>query len=421
MLNLEKFLKECEENPVSLALQKTTSLGNNAYKVLCEVSRLDYKPHDLKKAVAKLFKNKVSLVDSTVVLKQGNLLSMVVKANLRSMAFDENNIPAGKKKITAGVYADVDDNSIWEVVSNGKEKRLVLKKDQSFDKIFEHDNRICTATAMDKPVAVNSGDYVSYYSPKDSKVKAGYILVSEDDEMVVIDKEGCENEVQPEEVIQSADLTSMDKNPVQAAVSANELNKIKDYIAQMFKDTEFFKTLDEMLGADGDLEDKYPNTTMASTNLEDIKAEIKDFLINDSIKELREELLNADKEEVTSEEEEEIVEEADGNADGDLDFATEEEIDTFEEAPEVEETLEEKVEESDAEEPVEEIECDMPDIENVSLEDDEADEEVSDLLDADEVGITTEAELDDGEFEEVEVKEPSEDQIQEKLKEIFSK
>ena len=51
MLNLEKFIKECEENPVSLALQKSVNLGNGAYKVLCEVSRPDFKPQALKKAV----------------------------------------------------------------------------------------------------------------------------------------------------------------------------------------------------------------------------------------------------------------------------------------------------------------------------------------------------------------------------------
>ena len=39
-MNLDNFIKECKEQPVSLALQKTVSLGNGSYKILCETTVL---------------------------------------------------------------------------------------------------------------------------------------------------------------------------------------------------------------------------------------------------------------------------------------------------------------------------------------------------------------------------------------------
>lgn len=410
MLNLDKFFKECEESPVSLALQKTKPLGNGAYKILCEVSRIDYSAADLKKAVSKTFNNKVSLVENTVTKKDEKLLGMIVKANVRSMAFDPENLPAGKKMVTASICTDVNDNSIWEVVGTGKEKRLVLKADEGFDKIFEHSNRICTAAVLDKPVEVLSGDYISFYSPKDNAIKAGFALVSNDDEIEVIDREDNTFEVDPEEVIESADLTKFDKNPVQAALDNNELDKIRDYISILFKDTEFFNTLDELLKADRKLneEDRFPHSTMASTNLDEIKQEIKDFLINDAISDLRNELLNS------KEPEEEVVEEEiipeEGNFDGDIDFASEEEIEEYEDP--AAETLEEKVE-APEEAPIEEISVDLDEEEPV------LDDEDGELLDEEEIEVTSEEELDDGEFEDVEVKQVSEEDIANKLKEIM--
>ena len=414
MLNLEKFIKECEENPVSLALQKHVDLGNGAHKILCEVSRSDFKPYDLKKAVGILFKNKVSLVESSVIAKAPNLLSMIVKANIRSIAFDEKNIPSNKKKITATIYADLDDNSVWEVSKVGNKPRLVLKADEDFDEIFKNSSRICTAAMLDKPIEVMSGDYISYYNSKEGKIKAGYALVSNDNEIEVTDKNMNTEEVNPEAVIQSADLTSLDKNPVQAAIDNEDLDKVMDYMGKLYKDTEFFNALDNMMGADQDLsEDQYPNSTMASVDLESIKAEIKDFLINDSIKELRNELLNA--KDIDQEENDEIIEES-ANAEGDIDFANEEEIEeTYNEIPEAEETLKEKVEEP--EEKFEEIESDP--IEEVDFEDKDLDEDSLDLLDPEDIVVTSESELDDGDFEDIIVENPTEEEVSNKLQELL--
>ena len=419
MLNLEKFIKECEENPVSLALQKSVNLGNGAYKVLCEVSRPDFKPQALKKAVGNLFKNKVSLVEASVITKAPQLLSMIVKANVRSIAFDEKNIPVNKKKVTATVYADLDDNSIWEVAKVGNKTRLVLKADENFDEIFKNSTRICTASMLDKPIEVMSGDYVSYYNSKEGKIKAGYALVSNDDEIEVTDKNMETEEVDPEAIIQSADLTSLDKNPVQAALQGEGLNKVMDYMGKMFKDTEFYNALDNMMGADQDLsEDKYPNSTMASADLESIKSEIKDFLINDSIKELREELLNAKEDEVEAD-----IDEAPANAEGDIDFANEEEIEkNYSEEPAAEESLEDKVEEP--EESFEEVEADElfqpKTVEDIDYEDQDADDDAQELLDPEDVAVTSEADLDDGDFEDVVVEEPSEEEVSNKLQELLN-
>ena len=135
-MNLDNFIKECKEQPVSLALQKTVSLGNGSYKILCETSKSNFNNRDIKKAISNLFKNKVSVLEETIQSKTENLVSMVVKANVRSIAYKDGEVPAGKKMITASIAADVNDNSIWEVQGTGDNKRLVLKADEDFEKMM---------------------------------------------------------------------------------------------------------------------------------------------------------------------------------------------------------------------------------------------------------------------------------------------
>lgn len=399
-MNLDNFIKECKELPVSLALQKTVSLGNGSYKILCETSKKNPKFAEVKKAVSKLFDNKVSVVAGTVQNKTSSLVSLIVKANVRSIAYKDGKLPEGKKLVTASIAADVNDNSIWEVQGSGEDKRLVLKADDDFEKIFQHNNRICTAALKVEPVAVESGDYISYYDSKANCIKAGYAIVSEDDDITVIDQNMEETEVDPEEVLESADLTDLEKNPVEAAFNAGDKSKVSEYMAKLYKDTDFFKKLNELMGvrvsegADGKF-----YTTMVTAgyeeNIDQIKQEIKDFLVNDSIEELRNDVLNTEIDEVDDE--------VEGNVDGDIDFAEEEEIETYPEEAEAEEGADPGVEvpENDmTEDEIVENDSTIDAVEEIP-EDDLTDETISELLDEEDIDVTTEAELDEGDFEDV--------------------
>lgn len=408
-MNLDNFIKECKELPVSLALQKTVSLGNGSYKILCETSKKNPKFAEVKKAISKLFNNKVSVVAGTVQNKTNSLISLIVKANVRSIAYKDGKLPEGKKLVTASIAADVNDNSIWEVQGSGEDKRLVLKAEDDFEKIFEHNNRICTAALKVEPVAVESGDYISYYDSKANCIKAGYAIVSEDDDITVIDQNMEETEVDPEEVLESADLTDLEKNPVEAAFSAGDKSKVSEYMAKLYKDTDFFKKLNELMGvrvsegADGKF-----YTTMVTAgyeeNIDQIKQEIKDFLVNDSIEELRNDVLNTEIDEVDDE--------VEGNIDGDIDFAEEEELESYpdEEVAEVEEGADPGIEPEEIEDNGLEINTDEQQL---------TDEALSELLDEEDIDVTTEAELDEGDFEDVETKDVTDNDLDSEMDKIL--
>lgn len=420
-MNLDNFIKECKELPVSLALQKTVSLGNGSYKILCETSKTNFKPSEIKKAVSRMFNNKVSVVEASIQSKTENLVSMIVKANVRSLAFKDGKLPENKKMITASIAADVNDDSIWEIQGSGDDKRLVLKQDDNFEKIFQHNNRICTAALANLNTQVDSGDYISYYDSKANVIKAGYAIVSTSGDIEVIDRDLNEISIEPENVLDSTDLNDLDKNPVEAALKSGDASKILDYMKTLFKDTEFYDKLDELIGARVKLgpDGKFSSTMVTSSyedNMDQVKEEIKEFLINDSIDELRSQVLNTDIDE---------IDDAEGNSDGDIDLANDEEIESYAEeeptdADEVEEITLEAEEEAPEEISVDTNEEPINDIEEVSDEEDMVNSELGDLLDEDEIQVTTEAELDDGDFEDVDISQVNDKDLEDKFSNILT-
>ena len=426
MLNLNEFLNKCKESPVDLTLQKSTNLGNGAYKILCSCSALSYKDTEIKKAIKNLYGTKVSVVNSTIKRKPNNLVSMIVKANVRTKAYNEDALPSNMKKVTANILADINDGTIWEVKSFGDKKRLVMKEEEDFDKIFEHNNRICTAAIMDQGLDLQNGDYVAFYSPTLNQVLSGYLLIAEDDSMVVIDEELNEHPVIEEEILEATDLTELDRNPVvllettdiesiedptikekiEASLTSNESKTVLDYMRILYKDTEFYKKLAELVGARVSLgeDGKYESTMVEASFLEgdysDIKDKIKDYLIHQAVEDLEAEL-----EESSEIEDEEVIEE-EANAEGDIDFATEEEM----------------VEESDVNDIDERPFIQKEDAYQLSGETEEEidvdpeTEKSSGLLDAEDIDVVTEAELDDGEFEDVEIDDMSDEELINQLK-----
>lgn len=191
---------------------------------------------------------------------------------------------------------------------------------------------------------------------------------------------------------------------------------------ELFNDTEFYDNLKDLIGARRKLgtDGEYENTIVASTEEEIQKAKdvIKDYVFNEALNELKQEI--GAPSEVESNEEEVIEEEA--NADGDLDFASEEEMNDFLAAEKEEEEVSEPVMEEEEslkeglEIPAEEEE---PVMEDISVEDQTLDEDIAEaseeelgledrlsgLLSEDDIEVTSEDELDEGEFEDFPVEE----------------
>lgn len=425
MPNLNNLFKS-EERNISLALQRYSTVGKDSYKLLCESAYKDFTDKEVIRSVAQLFNNKVSVIEGSIKRLPSNLVSFIVRANKRSFAYDENKLPAKFKKITASIIADTEDNSIWEVVSEGGKKRIVLKSNEHFEDLFKHNNRICTAAVHNYSVPAQLGDYVAYYDNKSHSVKAGYVTeVTEDPQFegqklfLITDDNMNDTMVNEELIMDAADLTDLGKNPVAlAALDEKGATDVKDYMKELFNDTEFYDNLKDLIGARRKLgtDGEYDNTIVASTEeeIQQAKEVIKDFVFNEALNELKEELGAP-----TQTQEDEVIEE-EANADGDLDFASEEEMNDFlasekeaEEEPvqEVQEnSLEEGLEIPAEEEPI----ATEPEMEDVSVEDQTLDEDISEtseeapgledklssLLSEDDIEVTSEEELDEGEFEE---------------------
>ena len=112
-----------------------------------------------------------------------------------------------------------------------------------------------------------------------------------------------------------------------------------------------------------------------------------------------------------------VVEEA--NSDGDIDFASQEEMDEYLENPEApisEEATKLSAEADDDEDFMDiSFEPEKPFDEELTAEDEFIDNEIGELLNEEDVGVTTEAELDKGEFVEVEPAEIDGDDLVAKL------
>lgn len=425
MPNLNNLFKS-EERNISLALQRYSTVGKDSYKLLCESAYKDFTDKEVIRSVAQLFNNKVSVIEGSIKRLPSNLVSFIVRANKRSFSYDENKLPAKFKKITASIIADTEDNSIWEVVSEGGKKRIVLKSNEHFEDLFKHNNRICTAAVHNYSVPAQLGDYVAYYDNKSHSVKAGYVTeVTEDPQFegqklfLITDDNMNDTMVNEELIMDAADLTDLGKNPVAlAALDEKGATDVKDYMKELFNDTEFYDNLKDLIGARRKLgtDGEYDNTIVASTEeeIQQAKEVIKDFVFNEALNELKEELGAP-----TQAQEDEVIEE-EANADGDLDFASEEEMNDFlasekeaEEEPvqEVQEdSLEEGLEIPAEEEPI----VTEPEMEDVSVEDQTLDEDISEtseeapgledklssLLSEEDIEVTSEEELDEGEFEE---------------------
>lgn len=423
MSSLNEILQGSEERNISLALQRYSKVGKDSYKLLCESSYGDCTDKEVFRSVASLFSNKVSVIEGTVKRHPSNLVSFIVKENKRSFALKDGNLPKGMKQVTASIIASTEDNSIWEVVSDGRNKRVVLKSNENFEDVFKHNNRVCTAAVHNYNVAAQLGDYVSYYDAKTHSVKAGYVTEIKEDPMIeqekvflITDENENDTMVNEELIMDAADLTDLGKNPVALAALDNKgAEDIKDYMKTLFKDTEFYDNLNQLIGARRKLgtEGDYENAVLSSAeSIQNVKDEIKDFIFNEAIKDLKQEL-QVPEAEVEADAEEEIEIE-DANSEGDIDFASEAEMNDFLEREHAEEAAEEEPE-PEVEEGIEISVDNEPETEDVSIEEQDLDEalaealeseedtedKLADLLSEDEIQVVSEADLDEGEYEDI--------------------
>lgn len=394
----------------TMILQSHKALDKIAYKIVCKASG----PIDFVSAqenVSTMFENKFHVVRNSLKHQGDNLYSMIIKANVKSIAADLIGPKSNKVEITAGIYTDASDNSIWKMEEVNGERRLVMMEPEDLEACFHYGKSIATA-ALNTNVDVASGDFITFYNKKTGSVQAGFAIVAEDGEMEAINEEMEEVPLTEDDIINAADLTDCDANPVEAALKGGEASKVLDYMRKIYKNSEMISELKRIMDFKTAEEKKFSTTaSLEDMDFSDVKNDIQNFILNQAVDELKTSLKPAPVEETI------VIEEA--NSDGDIDFATQEEMDEYLENPEApisEEATKLSAEADDDEDFMDiSFEPEKPFEEELTAEDEFIDNEIGELLNEEDVGVTTEAELDKGEFVEVEPAEIDGDDLVAKL------
>ena len=213
------------------------------------------------------------------------------------------------------------------------------------------------------------------------------------------------------EVINAVDLTGCGLNPVQAALEKGEATKVLDYMKKIYKDSSMISELKKIMDFKYSEDKKFETkASLDDMDFEEIKQDIQNFIVNKAVDDLKAQITNPITEEPI------IIEEA--NSDGDIDFASETEMQDYLENPETKMNDEVQQAEADADEDETFVNIDFEQekpVEEVTEEDDYIDNELNDILDEGDIGVTTEADLDSGDFQDMQPEELEEDKLISKL------
>ena len=125
----------------TMILQSHKALDKIAYKIVCKASG----PIDFVSAqenVSTMFENKFHVVRNSLKHQGDNLYSMIIKANVKSIAADLIGPKSNKVEITAGIYTDASDNSIWKMEEVNGERRLVMMEPEDLEACFHYGKSI---------------------------------------------------------------------------------------------------------------------------------------------------------------------------------------------------------------------------------------------------------------------------------------
>ena len=393
---------------VTMILQNHKKIDGSCFKIVCKATdSLSYE--DAQANVTRMFNNKFNLIANSLKNNGNNIYSMLVKANQKSVAMDCLGEKSNKYQISAGVYTDSEDNSIWEVQTVEGQKRLVMKNPEDLESCFKYGGKI-EASALNTTVDIFSGDFVTFYNKKSGIVEAGFALVSEDGDIEVFTESEDTVEIEdPDQIINGIDLSDCDLNPVEAAFTKGDGKKVLDYMKKIYKSKEMIDQLKDIMDYKIDRYKKFETkASLQDENFEDIKADIQNYLINQAVTDLEQQLqAPAVPSQPVSEE-----------SNTELDYSSEEQKQDFlNNAENQNEIITEPQTSEDFFEDVT-FAPEQP-VEEVTEEEQYVDEELADLLEEQGEEVVTESDLDEGDFVELNDITTDNDELIEKLESML--
>lgn len=148
-----------------------------------------YNAKEIIAAIEKPLTGKGKVVKDTL-FSNGNTYSCVVTSCADSLPFNKDSI-GGKRIVQANVFHDPQDSSIWNVIGEGENARLVKSTDEDQSEILKsafysmRASRQMATAALDSAPAI--GDFAAYFDPTSLEVKTGFVAASNNDTTKVVD------------------------------------------------------------------------------------------------------------------------------------------------------------------------------------------------------------------------------------------
>ena len=242
----------------SVAIQSYAALNDTTFAVTFVTDR-KYKNPLLAEALQAVFAGAFTPVTDTLVVvpdKNKFIHKVIVKANIESHAYsDENVSKLGLHLTTANVFVD-DSNLVWKLIGEGDSRRIVLTSTDDYAKILasKRANMLIQA-ALDTDLSFEFGDYVMFYNTASDQLDFGF-AVNEND--VLSRNSGKVEKVSAAALLEAAgyeEVNAMTKHmqlPGEAhnkilAGAKNHKEIFLDYWRKLYEGTPIYSKLEQML------------------------------------------------------------------------------------------------------------------------------------------------------------------------------
>lgn len=256
---LDKVQTAASARGLVLAVEQVHMLGKTAARIVASHVPGEYTEEDFRGAVSRLYDDKASLVEGTVQdvsQMHATQSSMFVSLNTNSKPFSESAV-AGMKVVTANVFADASDNSIWTVRGEGDARALVQQSSDDLSAILNARRSRMITTAGFAPAEIfPNGGFLMYFDTASFEPRYGFgIAMAKDDGTVgnfVLDrKAGDVREIEAAQVMSICQDIDHDvqiaKHEETAAFPPELATRVLDYWRKLYGQTAYFARLEQIV------------------------------------------------------------------------------------------------------------------------------------------------------------------------------
>jgi hypothetical protein len=232
-----------------VSIQREFNIDESFATVVLSHPKQTFDFDGLNKSVLKMTKNRVYVVENSVCQLDKEMTKAIVGKNLINKAYTEDNLK-GMKAVTANVFADEED-SIWQLIGEGEEKRLVQTSTDNISNILAVRKAKMQTTAsvlVDPRDHYRSFDYSWYFNNEKQECRGGFVMELEN-RTVVLDRKNFDvKTIQPQQVISSADV-SPDLGKIAIAGLSNEnISRHLEYMRKLYgQNPEYFSKLESLI------------------------------------------------------------------------------------------------------------------------------------------------------------------------------